>query len=70
MALAGKLLRGALLHSRTSGLLFPGAAATSAVAAARVNLSRPIVTSNSLGSDKALTDNEEKRVAIIGEYFY
>jgi len=66
MALAGKLLRGALLHSRTSGLLFPGAAATSAVATVRVNLSRPIVTSNSLGSDKALTDNEEKRVAIIG----
>jgi len=62
MALAGRLLRGALFHTQSSGLLFPGAAATS-----RVCLLRPISTTNFLRSDdKALTEKEEKRVAIIG----
>jgi len=62
MAFAGKLLRGALMHTRLSGVLFPGAAATG-----RACLVRPITTSNLLQSeDKSLTENEEKRVAIIG----
>jgi len=59
MAFAGKLLRGALMHTRSSGVLFPGAAATG-----RACLVRPITTSNLLQSeDKSLTENEEKRVA-------
>ena len=66
MAFAGKLLRGALMHTRSSGVLFPGAAATG-----RACLVRPITTSNLLRSDdKALTENEEKRVAIIGKSWF
>jgi len=62
MAFAGKILRGALMHTRSSGLLFPGG-----VASGRACLVRPITTSKLLRSDdKALTENEEKRVAIIG----
>ena len=59
MSFAGKILRGALLHTRSAGLVFPGAAS-------RI-VARPITTSNFLRSDDtALTENEEKRVAIIG----
>jgi len=61
MAFAGKLLlRGALLHTRSTGLLSPGAAAS------RANL-RPIATSSLLrADDKSVTDKYENRVAIIG----
>lgn len=59
MAFAGNLLRGALLHTRATGLLFSGVANRASL--------RPFTTSNLLRSDeKALTENEEKRVAIIG----
>jgi len=61
MAFAGKLLlRGALLHTRSTGLLFPGAAA------GRTSL-RSIATSSLLRTDdKTVTEKHENRIAIVG----
>lgn len=64
MSFAGGLLRGALLHTRSTGLLFPGASA--ATASSRGCL-RPFTSSRPMNSDEnKLTEKEENRLAIIG----